>query len=94
MGNIKVVLVAESNYSSDSDEFLLKILADGARLICVTGVDCCTWEDAIDELAVGDGSQVFDVITTSHPNEPELEVIEFACSFSLVKNSVVKIVRI
>ena len=94
MGNKKVVLVAKSNYSPDFDEFLLKILADGARLICITGVDCSTWEDVIDELAVGDGSQVFDVTTTSHPNESELEVIEFARSFPLVENSFVKIVRI
>ncbi|MCM5511644.1 hypothetical protein [Vibrio sp. SCSIO 43169] len=94
MGNKKVVLVAKSKYSPDSDDFLLKILTDGARLICIAGADCSTWEDAIDELAVGDGSQVFDVTTTSHPNESELEVMEFARSFPLVGNSVVQIVRI
>ncbi|WP_045976398.1 DUF7684 family protein [Vibrio neptunius] len=94
MRNQKVVLVTQSNYSADSDELLLKILEDGARLICITGVDCSTWEEVIDELVVGDGSQVLDVITTSHPNESELEVVEFARCCSFVASSSVNIVRI
>ncbi len=94
MKNRKVVLVTKSSYSHEADDLLLELLESGAQLICIVGVDCSTWEDVLDELAVGDGSQVHEVITTSHPSESESEVIEFADSFTLSEKSKVKVVRI
>ncbi|BDU37352.1 hypothetical protein [Vibrio nigripulchritudo] len=94
MKNRKVVLVTKSSYSPEADDLLLELLENGAKLICIVGVDCSTWEDALDELAVGDGSQVYGVTTTSHPAESESDVIEFADLFALSENSRVKVVRI
>ncbi|ELA9846497.1 hypothetical protein QRL16_004287 [Vibrio parahaemolyticus] len=94
MDDRKIVLITTSAYSSDADGLLLELLGSGAELISIVGVDCSNWEDILDELAVGDGSQVYSVTTTSHPNESESDVIEFANLFSVSGSSRVKVVHI
>ncbi|CAH0526663.1 hypothetical protein [Vibrio hippocampi] len=78
MGYRKVVLVTNSSYSPDADDLLISLLGNGTKLICIVGIDSAIWEEVLDELAVGDGSHVYSVTTTSHPDELESEVIDFA----------------
>lgn len=90
----KVVLVSESGYDEKHDELLNSFLDQEYELFCVVGKDCELWEEIMDEIAVGDGTNSRYITTTSHPNETELEVVEFAESFTTKSKSAVKIVRI
>lgn len=94
MSNVKVVLVSESGYSKKHDELLISFLDKGYELFCVVGKDCALWEDIMDELAVGDGSAPRFIVTTSHPDEPLEDVVEFAKRLTTKKESDVDIVRI
>lgn len=87
MANIKIVLDSETGYSDEHNELLLSILAQGYELLCVVGVDCEMWEEAMDELAVGDGSNSRYITTTSHPEETVEDVIAFASMFQVSKDS-------
>ncbi|MGE0754277.1 MAG: hypothetical protein AB7L92_03855 [Alphaproteobacteria bacterium] len=75
---LKVVLVSNSGYDSSHDDILKKLVNRKIELFCAVGKDCQKWEDFMDELCVGDGSDVQYITTTSHPDEPVNEVIEFA----------------
>lgn len=56
-------------------------IADGVALVAVAGVDCERIEDIIDELVVGNGSDTSRfILTSAHPGESLLEVVEFARS--------------
>ncbi|TXR53848.1 hypothetical protein [Reinekea thalattae] len=90
----KVVLVSESGYDEKHDELLNSFLDQEYELFCVVGKDCELWEEIMDEIAVGDGTNSRYITTTSHPNETELEVVEFAESFTTKIKSAVKIVCI
>lgn len=90
----KVVLVSKSGYDEKYDELLSSFLDREFELFCVVGKNCEKWEEVMDEIAVGDGANSRYIITTSHPNESELEVIEFAKNFVTETKSEVEVVRI
>ncbi|MDT0605376.1 DUF7684 family protein [Thalassotalea castellviae] len=94
MRNSRVVLASEQKYNSEKDKLILSLLEQDYILFCVVGVDCEKWEDIIDELAVGDGSNPKFVTTTSHPDESIDEVIEFANMLSLDTKSGVDVIGI
>jgi len=94
MKNRKFVLVSATGYHRKHDDLLRSVLDEGYELFCVVGVDCELWEEAMDEVAVGDGSDPRYITTTSHPGETESEVIEFAKMFAGSRCSGVHVVRI
>ncbi|MDP5138669.1 hypothetical protein ORJ04_22230 [Rheinheimera baltica] len=94
MSNYKFVLISESGYSKKHDKLLLNLLEQGYELFCAVGKDCEVWEEIMDELSVGDGSNSRYITTTSHPEESIEDVIEFAKLFSINKESDVDVVRI
>lgn len=93
MRNKKLVLISTTRYDQKHDELLRSLLARGYQLFCVAGIDCEAWEDAMDWIAIGDGSAPRYITTTSHPGETEDEVIEFATMFSISGASGVDVVR-
>ena len=94
MMNSRVVLVSEQKYNPECDELILSLLAQDYVLFCVVGVDCEVWENVIDELSIGDGSNPKFVTTTSHPDETVEDVVEFAKMLILDQKSGVDVIGI
>ncbi len=94
MNKYKFVLISESGYSKENDKLLFNLLDQGYELFCVVGKGCVVWEDIMDGLSVGDGTNPRYITTTSHPEESIEDVIEFAKMFSINKESDVDVVRI
>jgi len=94
MEDRKLVLISKSGYSSNHDAFLVSLLDEGCELFCVIGKDCELWEDAMDEIAVGDGTNSRYITTTSHLGESVEAVISFAESWPTEPPSGVKVVSI
>lgn len=94
MKNKKVVLISKTGYSKEHDNLLVSFIDEGYELFCAVGIQCELWEEIMDEIAIGDGSNSRQITTTSHPGESEDEVIEFASNFSTSMHSGVDIVRI
>ncbi len=94
MKNRKFVLVSETGYQEKHDDLLRSLLDGGYELFCVVGVDCELWEETMDKIAVGDGNDPRYITTTSHPEETEKDVIEFASMFAVSRSSGVDVVRI
>ena len=44
----KIVLLSNKKYSEESDDFLLSLINQGCELICFVGLDCESWEEAMD----------------------------------------------
>lgn len=89
----KVVLVSKTGYSADKDHILLDLIAEPIALFSAIGQDCQKWEDVMDELCVGDGTNPVFIPTTSHPNETVEDVIEFAKMFSVENDRGVRIIE-
>lgn len=94
MNNRKLVLISETGYQAKHDSLLLSLLDQGYELFCAVGLDCELWEETIDEIAVGDGNNPRHITTTSHPNETEEDVMEFANVFCASHSSGVDVIRI
>ena len=78
----KIVLHSKQSYQPDLDTLIGQFIKDQVHLVYVVGGDCQRIEDIIDDLCVGDGSDPYFMITTSHPDETLEEVMEFAELFS------------
>lgn len=89
----KVVRVSKTGYSPDKNQILLDLIAEPIALFCAVGKDCQTWEDVMDELCVGDGSNSVFITTTSHPDETIEEVVTFAKIFSVDNDEGVRIIE-
>ncbi|NGN96580.1 hypothetical protein G5S52_02590 [Grimontia sp. S25] len=76
------------------DDQLISLINKGYELVCVVGQGCQHWEDVIDELAVGDGTDPKFIVTTSHPDESVEDVVEFAKALSTSVASDIDIVQI
>jgi hypothetical protein len=75
----KVVLMLPVRNPERLALFVEKCLIDGVELIAVVGDGCVEIEDQIDNLIVGDGSDLARFITTSsHPNEPLADALNMA----------------
>lgn len=94
MKNFKFVLISESGYKKEHDKLLQSVLDQRYQLFCVVGKDCEIWEEIMDELSIGDGSNPHPITTTSHPDESVKDVLEFAHMFKIEKESGVEVVRI
>jgi len=92
----KVVLVSMSGYNPLRDDPLLRDLIESKiELFCAVGVDADKWEDALDWLCIGDsGEGGHYITTTSHPDEREEDVVEFAHSFATERAHDVEVIRV
>lgn len=91
----KIVLVSRTGYNRSHDDLLRELLARRIRLFCAVGRDCVLWEDAMDWIAVGPtGEGSWDVITTSHPDERIVDVVEFAETFHLDEPGEVEVIEV
>lgn len=75
----RVVLHTQVPYDRCYDELLQRLIEREIALLCVVGVDCEAWEDAMDQACVGsDGAGQRFVLTSSHPDETLAEVVALA----------------
>ncbi len=75
----KVVLLVPLKQPAQLASFVEKCLIDGVDLIAVVGDGCVEIEDQIDELIVGDASDLGRFITTSaHPQERMADAMDMA----------------
>jgi hypothetical protein len=65
----KVIVVSLSGRTPTVEKTLEKIIASGVKMIAIVGKDCRLLEDICDEICVGDGANVREVQTHSHPDE-------------------------
>ncbi|RJG36912.1 hypothetical protein [Motilimonas pumila] len=94
MVDTKIVLISETGYSPEHDTFLYCLLKQQYELFCVVGKDCELWEEVMDELAVGDGTNTWQITTTSHVDEGVENVVKFAESWPTKVPSGVRVVSI
>ena len=75
----KVVLQCPAGYRMGLDALVEQFVADGVKFVAVVGQDCGQVEDIIDELVVGDGTDLSRfILTSSHPDETIEDVVDFA----------------
>jgi len=67
---------------TENPKLLEELVADwirgGVVFVGVVGPRCTELEDEVDELCVGDGSNPYFMLTSSHPGETLAEAVEFA----------------
>ena len=78
----KVVLHAPSGVTPRLGLLVGEFIRDEVRFVGVVGKDCARIEDLIDELCVGDGSNPYGMLTSSHPGESPHQAVEFARSLT------------
>jgi len=76
----RIVLHSPVSSQSKLEPFVQQCVRDGVQLIAVVGEGCEGLEEEIDWIAIENGSIPLSLIptTSSHPNEPLEEVLEFA----------------
>lgn len=91
----KIVLVLPLSDRALLPAFVEKCVADNVSLIAVIGEGCAQIENEIDGLIIGDGSDDSRFITTSsHPDEPLDEVVDFATTWWINADGPTHVVRI
>ena len=78
----KIVLHTPKGNSAALDPLIAQFIKDGVTFVGVVGQDCSTIEEIIDELCVGDGSNPYSMLTSSHPDESLEQAIAFARSLT------------
>jgi hypothetical protein len=68
-------------------------MRDGVTFVAIAGKDAGLIEDIIDEACVGDGTQPYSMLTSSHPGESLAEVVAFAESVGLEFSGPVEVVE-
>jgi hypothetical protein len=79
----KIVLKSQPGGEGRLDALVAALMKDGVAFVGVVGPDCARVEDLIDEIVVGDGSQDYNLLTSSHPGESLEQAIAFAKSLRL-----------
>jgi len=79
----KIVLHFRSGYRPELDKLIEEFKRDGVMFVGVVGEDASRVEDIIDELCVGDGSNPYEMLTSSHAGESLDQAVEFARSIGL-----------
>jgi hypothetical protein len=91
----RVVLHTQVPYERGYDELLQRLIEREIALLCVVGVDCDAWEDAMDQACVGpDGEGSRFVLTSSHPDETLAEVVAFAKTMRLDDAGGVEVIEV
>lgn len=95
MYKAKVVLHSTRGYHAGIDALVEEFRASAVRFVGVVGVDCERIEDIIDELVIGDGSDLsWELLTSSHPTESLEEAVDFARSLTMELADDVQVVEI
>ncbi len=76
------------------DELVAGFIRDGVKGVAVWGEKCREIEDMVDAICVGDASEPHFLWTTSHPDEPFEEVVEFLTGMAAHENDGIRIVEI
>lgn len=95
MNNEKFVLIRSvTGDVTWLDELVAGFIRDGVKGVAVWGKGCREIEDLVDALCVGDASDPYFLWTTSHPDEPFEEVVEFLTGMAGHENEGIRIVEI
>jgi hypothetical protein len=78
----KIVLHTPNGYSAALDALVAQFIKDGVTFVGVVGKDCSKIECIVDEICVGDGSNAYFILTSSHPEESLEEASIFARSLT------------
>ena len=89
----KVVLHCPNGLPANLVQLVAEFRAAGVTYVGVVGKDSSLIEDNIDELAVGLGLDVYELLTASHENETLEEAVKFAESLDLEFKGPVQIVE-
>jgi hypothetical protein len=89
----KVVLHCPSGLHGGLEPLVQSFMRDGVLFVAVVGKDASLIEDIIDEVCVGDGTQPYSMLTSSHPDESLSAVVTFAESLGLEFSGPVEIVE-
>ncbi|WP_254460006.1 hypothetical protein [Xanthomonas sacchari] len=92
---MKVVLVSSVPYSAHHESLLLSLIGRKINLFCATGTDCENWEFVFDLLLTDpDRNFSHDITTTSHPNEPIDDVVNFAKIWHVEGSQAVELIEV
>lgn len=96
----KIVLIATQPYNALKFEPLLESLIERrVKFFCAGGVDAEQWEEAFDWLVVDlhirdESTKDYSPLTSSHKDETEDEVIEFANLISAEFGEEIEVIRV
>ena len=76
----KIVLHCPNGRPANLEQLVAEFRAAGVTYVGVVGKDCALTEDSIDELCVGLGDDIYDLLTASHPGKTLAEAVELAKS--------------
>lgn len=74
----KIVVHSISGLRPEFAALVADWIKEGVVFLGVVGADAAELEDLADDVAVGDGSDPYFLLTTSHPGESLAEAVEFA----------------
>ena len=74
----KIVLHCPKGLHSSIDSIVDALIKSGVTYVGVVGKDAAHIEDIIDEICVGDGSDVYSMLTANHENETIQDAINLA----------------
>jgi hypothetical protein len=89
----KVVLHCPNGIHGGLEPLVHELIRDGVTFVAVAGKDVALIEDIIDETCVGDGTQVYSMLTSSHAGQSLDEVVAFAESLGLEFSGPVQVVE-
>ncbi len=90
----KIVLYCPDGYQSQLDTLVEEWIRHRVVFVGVVGKDCEKVHDIIDELCVGDGSRVHDMLTSWHTGETVEDVIEQSYGLSGHQDGPVEVVEL
>jgi len=91
----KIVLNSTAGYHTGIDALVEEFRRCSVKFVGVVGVDCERIETIIDELVVGDASDLsWDLLTSSHPRESLVEAVAFARSLTMELTGDVQVVEV
>jgi hypothetical protein len=96
----KIVFVASQPYDAIKfDPLLESLIQRRVRLFCAAGIEAERWEEAFDWLVVNlhvqdESTKGYSPLTSSHKDETEDEVVEFAKLISDQFGTEIEIVRV
>lgn len=89
----KVVLHCPRGLHRSIDTLVSEFMRSGVVYVGVVGKDASRIEDIIDELCVGDGLSVYEMLTAGHENETLQDAISLAEQLSGVYAGPVQVVE-
>jgi hypothetical protein len=89
----KIVVHSISGLRPEFSALVADWIKEGVVFLGVVGVDAAKLEDIADDVAVGDGSDPYFLLTTSHPGETLALFVEFAELLSLEHDVPVRVIE-